>query len=102
MSKFDERQKAFETKFVMDEELHFKATAAAVRKIAKDAAEKTGAGDAYAGVIIGVLLEGGPQAALVKIANDLSEKGLKADADDVAYRFEKTHASEMARLKAAI
>src|SRR5690606_20650372 len=84
MSKFDERQKAFETKFVLDEELHFKATAAAVKKIAKDVAGKIGQNDAYSGVVIGVLLEDGPQAALKKIANDLSEKGLKTEADDVA------------------
>src|SRR5690606_41514591 len=45
MSKYDERQKAFETNFVLDEEVHFKATAAAVKQIARDVGCKIGQTD---------------------------------------------------------
>jgi hypothetical protein len=100
MSKFEERQQAFETKFVRDEELHFKATASAIKKIANGAGAKMGAGDVYAGVIVGILLEEGPQAALKKIADDLAAKGFKSEADDLGYQFEKAHAAEAVRLKA--
>ena len=99
MSNLEDRQKAYENKFMHDEELHFKATAAAIKKVARDVAGKIGQTDAYGSTIIGVLVEEGPQAALKQIANDLDKKGLANDAADVPRHFEKAHLAEMAKLK---
>lgn len=95
MDNFETRQKAFENKFMHDEEVHFKATARAIKSLARDMAPKIGRGPEYATIILDVLLEHGPKQALHRLVADTG-----ADADSMAHQFQKAHDAEMKKLQA--
>lgn len=81
MTQFDDRQKAFETKFARDQELEFKATARRNKLIGLWAAEKLGlAGDAaeqYArDVVKADLEEAGDEDVFRKLRKDFDDKGV--------------------------
>lgn len=81
MTSFDDRQKAFESKFAHDEELKFKATARRNKLLGRWAAEKMGlSGDeaeTYAkDVVLSDLEEPGEEDVFRKIRKDLDDKGV--------------------------
>ena len=81
MTTFEDRQKAFETKFALDEELKFKATARRNKLLGRWAAEKMGlSGDdaeTYAkDVVLSDLEEPGEEDVFRKIRKDFDEKGI--------------------------
>lgn len=96
MTVFDEREKAFENKFMHDEELRFKATAAAVRNVATAFAQKSGlTGDAatafVAKIIAGPLIESGLGAALQAIRDQATAHGAIVTKGEVESAFEHAH-----------
>ena len=81
MTTFDERKKAYESKFAHDEELKFKANARRNKLLGRWAAEKLGlAGDElehYAkGVVLADLEEPGEEDVFRKIRKDFDEAGI--------------------------
>jgi hypothetical protein len=95
MDNFERRQKSFENKFMHDEELHFKATARAIKILARDMAPKIGRGSEYSVIILDALLEHGPRYALQRLTTDTG-----SDADIIAHQFQKLHDEEMKKLQA--
>ena len=81
MTTFDEREKAFESKFAFDEEQRFKAEIRRVRQLGLWAAGKLGkSGDdasAYAETVVAIELQGGGQDGVIrKLSADLESKGI--------------------------
>ncbi len=81
MTTFDDREKGFERKFALDEELKFKATARRNKLLGLWAAEKLGlAGDeaqAYAREIVKAdLAEPGEEDVFRKVRSDFDAKGI--------------------------
>lgn len=86
MSNFDQRKDAFESKFALDEELRFKATARRNKLLGLWAAEKLGKSgpdaDAYAkSVVIADFEEAGEDDVFRKVKSDFAGGGI-ATADD--------------------
>ncbi len=84
MTTFDEREHAFEQKFVVDEELKFKSTARCNRLLGMWAAEKLGlSGDAatsYAKEIVAAeVASPGMEVVLQKLTRDLAEKDISEE-----------------------
>lgn len=82
MTTFNDRQKAYETKFAHDEELKFKSTARRNKLLGRWAAEKMGLSDeateAYAkDVVIADLQEPGEEDVFRKIRGDFDAKGVE-------------------------
>lgn len=81
MTTFDKREQGFETKFVHDEELRFKATARRDKLLGLWAAEKLGLprsqAEAYADeVVLADLEEAGDEDVFRKIRKDFDAKGV--------------------------
>lgn len=87
MTTFDEREKSFEKKFAMDQDLKFKAESRRNRALAEWAGEKLGLKDAALEDYIKAvrkadLEEKGDDDVFRKVKKDLADKGVKvADAD---------------------
>jgi hypothetical protein len=82
MTTFNDRQKAYETKFAHDEELKFKSTARRSKLLGRWAAEKMGLSDeateAYAkDVVIADLQEPGEEDVFRKVRGDFDAKGVE-------------------------
>jgi len=82
MADFNEREKAFEAKFKLDEELRFKATARRNRLLGVWAAEKMGLseseGEAYAKEVVKADFQApGDDDVLQKVLADLQGKGVE-------------------------
>lgn len=82
MTSFDDRKKAYESKFARDEELKFKATARRNKLLGRWAAEQMGltgdAIEAYAkDVVLEDLSEPGEEDVFRKIRKDFDAKGVK-------------------------
>ena len=80
MTTFDDREKAYERKFVHDEELRFRATARRNKLFGLWAAEKMGlsggeAADYAKAVVKADLEEAGDEDVLRKVGSDLQAKG---------------------------
>lgn len=78
MSTFDERKKAFETKFAHDAELQFKVAARRNKLLGHWLAEKLGEKDAEAyarSVVISDLEEAGDEDVMRKVMADVKAKG---------------------------
>jgi hypothetical protein len=80
MSSFDDREKGFEAKYKVDQELQFKAMARRNKLLGQWAAERMGlAGadvDTYAGSVVAAdFAEPGDADVLAKVLADLNEKG---------------------------
>ena len=91
MSSFDEREKAFETKFKHDEELRFRVMARRNKKLGLWAAEKLGLADAAAvayakEVVVSDFEMPGDDDVMAKVAGDLRGHGL--DISDHLVRME--------------
>jgi hypothetical protein len=99
MADFNEREKAFEAKFKLDEELRFKATARRNRLLGVWAAEQMGFGesesDAYAKEVVkSDFEEPGDDDVLQKVLGDLTGKGI--DITDRALRKQMDDLLEVA------
>ncbi len=82
MSTFDERERAYEKKFALDEELRFKATARRNKLLGRWAAEKIGLSEAeseaYAkDVVIADLEEPGEEDVFRKVRDDFDARGVE-------------------------
>ena len=91
MTQFNDREKAFETKFQKDQELQFKVNARRNKLLGLWAAEKLGIGgddaDAYAKeVVVSDFEAPGDDDVLKKVHGDLSNKGI--DITEHAVRLE--------------
>ncbi len=100
MSQFDDREKAFETKFKQDEELRFRVMARRNKKLGLWAAEKLGLSgamaDAYAkDVVVSDFEAPGDDDVLAKVAGDLRAKSI--DISDHMVRVEMDRLLEVAR-----
>ena len=103
MTSFDEREKGFETKFVVDQELLFKAEARRNKLLGRWAAEKLGVtGDAastYANEVVAAAFEAGGEAdVLSKVATDLSDKGVSEQ--QVRLKMDELMATAILQVKA--
>lgn len=81
MTAFDDRKKAYESKFARDQELKFKATARRNKLLGRWAAEKMGltgeAAETYAkDVVLSDLAEPGEEDVFRKIRQDFDAKGV--------------------------
>jgi len=89
MTDFNDREKAFETKFARDEEVQFKVTARRNRLLGEWAAEKMGLTseetDAYAKAVVQAdFEEAGDEDVIRKLLGDLTSAGV--DIDDAGIR----------------
>lgn len=99
MADFNEREKAFEAKFKLDEELRFKATARRNRLLGVWAAEQMGLNESEAGayakeVVKSDFEEPGDDDVLQKVLGDLQGKGI--DITDRALRKQMDDLLEVA------
>ncbi|WP_294294910.1 DUF1476 domain-containing protein [uncultured Sphingomonas sp.] len=90
MTTFDDRERAFETKFARDEEMAFRVTARRNRLVGQWAASKMGLTheetDAYAKAVVQAdFEEAGDEDVVRKIVGDLTAAGVE-DADEAAVR----------------
>jgi hypothetical protein len=107
MTTFDKREEAFEKKFVVDEELRFKAEARRNRLTGLWAATKLGisgeAANAYAREIVAAeFSEGGDAAVVARLMNDLADKGITITEDDIRTQMGEFLVQAVAQVKAGI
>jgi hypothetical protein len=84
MTTFDDRERAFETKFARDEEMMFRVTARRNRLVGQWAAEKMGLTpeetDAYAKAVVQAdFEEAGDEDVIRKLLGDLTSAGIEID-----------------------
>ena len=94
MAGFDERQKGFESKFALDQELEFKATARRNKLLGLWAAEKMGISgddaDAYAKEVVKAdFEEAGDEDVIRKVLGDLTAKETGVDDAEVRDALEE-------------
>jgi hypothetical protein len=107
MTTFDKREEAFEKKFVVDEDLKFKALARRNRLLGLWAAGKLGlsgeAATAYAGEIVAAEFEEGGEAAVIaKLMSDLAAKGVTITEADIHTQMGESLLQAIAQVKAGI
>ena len=105
MTTFDEREKSFEKKFAMDQDLKFKAEARRNKLIGEWAAGKLGlTGAAVEDYVKSVrkadLASKGDEDVLQKVVNDLADKGVSVAAPEVRKAMDQFMAQVMAQLEA--
>lgn len=88
MTTFDQRKDAFESKFALDEELRFKATARRNKLLGLWAAQKLGKSgadaDAYAkSVVVADFEEAGDEDVVRKVKGDFAAAGVAAGDDEI-------------------
>ncbi len=94
MTTFDDRERAFETKFARDEELAFRIVARRNRLLGQWAAElmklTPAEADAYAKTVVHAdLEEAGGDDVVRKVLGDLTSAGVEADEADVRRALEE-------------
>jgi hypothetical protein len=94
MSSFDNREKGFENKFVLDEELKFKITNRRNKLLGLWAAEKLGkagdAADAYAKeVVVSDFELPGDEDVITKVLADFTKAGLALAKSDISYEINR-------------
>jgi hypothetical protein len=106
MTTFDKREEAFEKKFVIDEELKFKAEARRNRLLGLWVAEKLGkAGpdaETYAKEIVIAEVDGGDEGVYRKVTGDLAAKGVSFSEDEIRTRMTELLAAAIAQVKAGL
>ena len=107
MTTFDKREEAFEKKYVIDEELKFKAVTRRNKLLGLWAAEKLGKSgadaDAYAKEVIAAEFEDAHDDAVVrKVANDLAAKGTSLSDAEIRVRMDEFMAQAVAMVKAGL
>lgn len=106
MTTFDEREKAFEKKFVLDEDLKFRAEARRNKKLAEWAGAAMGLGAAelagYATTIQRAdLLEKGDQDVLRRLMQDFAAKGVTIGEAEVRKKMNELLAEAVAEIEKA-
>jgi hypothetical protein len=107
MTTFDKREEAFETQFVHDEELKFKAEARRNKMLGLWAAEKLGlSGDAaadYSRAVVTAEIDAASDEAVVrKIISDLAAKGVTMGEDNLRAKMNELLATAVAQIKAGV
>src|SRR6201985_3374462 len=107
MTTFDKREEAFETQFVHDEALKFKAEARRNKLLGLWAAEKLGmSGDVaadYSRAVVTAEIEAASDGAVVrKIMSDLAAKGVPISENDLRNRMNELLAAAVAQIKAGL
>jgi hypothetical protein len=104
MTIFDKREEGFEKKFVVDEELKFKAEARRNRLLGLWAADRQGiSGDAastYARDIITADFDEAGHGALRKVTTDLTAKGIAVTEEQIRAKMDELMAVAVAQVKA--
>lgn len=104
MTTFDEREKAFERKFALDQDLKFKAEARRNRKVAEWAAAQLGLGggalDAYVKAVRRAdLEEAGDDDVFRKVRQDFDEKGVKVSDTEIREKMSALLAEAVAEIE---
>jgi hypothetical protein len=107
MTTFDKREEAFEKKFVVDEELKFKAEARRNHLIGLWAAAKLGlSGDAAASywreIVSAEFSEGGDSAITAKLATDFAVNSIATTEDEIRARMGEFLVQAIAQIKAGM
>jgi hypothetical protein len=105
MTTFDKREEAFEKKYVIDEDLKFKAVARRNKLLGLWVAEKlgkTGAeADSYAKDVIAAEFEDAHDAAVIrKVTTDLAAKGVSLGEAEIRSRMDEFWAQAIVQVKA--
>jgi hypothetical protein len=105
MTTFDKREEAFEKKYVIDEELKFKAEARRNKMLGLWVAEKLGKSGAeaqsYAKDVVAAEFDGPGEAGVVaKVMGDLSANGLTLGEGELRTRMDEWMAQSIAEVKA--
>jgi hypothetical protein len=105
MTTFDKREEAFEKKFVIDEDLKFKAAARRNKLLGLWAAEKLGLGGTEAAsyskeVVAAEFEEGGDNAVVAKLIRDLAAKSVNLGEEEIRARMGELMAQAVAQVKA--
>ncbi len=105
MTTFDKREEAFEKKYVIDEDLKFKAVARRNRMLGLWAAEKLGKSgaeaDSYAKEVVAAEFADAHDLDVVrKVTSDLAAKGLSINELDIRTKMDEFLAQAIAQVKA--
>jgi hypothetical protein len=104
MTTFDKREEGFEKKFVVDEELKFKAEARRNRLLGLWAAEKLGlsgdAATAYSRDVVAADFEEAGDGVFRKVTSDLGAKGLVIPEAELRARMNELMALAIVQVKA--
>lgn len=106
MTTFDEREKAYEKKFALDQDLRFKAESRRNKMLAEWAAEKLGitgpALDEYVKAVRKAdLAEKGDDDVLRKVKQDFTDKGIAVDDAEIRAKLGEFLAKAVAEVEAA-
>jgi len=107
MTTFDKREEAFETQFVHDEEIKFKAEARRNKMLGLWVAEKLGlSGDAaadYSRTVVAAEIDAASDEGVVrKIMSDLAAKGITMSEADLRARMNELFGAAVAQIKAGL
>jgi hypothetical protein len=104
MTTFDKREEGFERKFVLDEELKFKADARRNRLLGVWAAEQIGMtadeARAYAKEVVAADFEPAGNGAVHKVTRDLAENGVVVSDTELRSKLDELMAQAIAQVKA--
>jgi hypothetical protein len=107
MTTFDKREEAFEKKYVIDEDLKFKAVARRNRMLGLWAAEKLGKSGADANsyaqdVVVAEFEDARDLEVIRKVTSDFAAKGVSLTELDVRTKMDEFMAQAIAQVKAGI
>ncbi len=107
MTTFDKREEAFEKKYVIDENLKFKAVARRNKMLGLWAAEKLGKSGADAvsysnDVVVAEFADARDLEVIRKVTSDLAAKGLSINELDVRTKMDEFMAQAIAQVKAGM
>ena len=104
MTTFDRREETFERKFVLDEELKFKAEARRNRLLGLWAAEKQGisgeAAAAYARDVVAADFEPGGDGVFRKVSADLAARGVAVTEEQIRQQMDELMAQAILQVRA--
>jgi hypothetical protein len=104
MTTFDKREEGFEKKFVIDEDLKFKAEARRNKLLGLWAADRQGisgdAASAYARDIIAADFDEAGHGALRKVTDDLTAKGITVTEEQIRAKMTELMAQAIMQVKA--
>jgi hypothetical protein len=102
MTTFDDREKAFEAKFRLDQDLDFKVRMRRDRLLGLWAAEMLGLEDpaAYARSVVEAEFDRPDHDAALKVAQDLAARGVTVSEDEIRLRLDAFSAQARAEINA--
>jgi len=104
MTTFDKREEAFEKKFVIDEDLRFKAMVRRSRLIGLFVAEKLGKSavdaDAYAKEVVAADIDGGDEGVVAKLLADAAARGIAVTEENIRAKMAELLAIAIEQVKA--